>query len=122
MRDRISKIRDLLPIVPNPVKFGGVVQENRQHYILKELFMSCILFNIAVSFSASHVSNLLLVEERRELTDRLNGFQRAFVLNNSNAFALPVLVPEQRYPSKFTGQLECLPQLLVVHVVRKLSK
>ena len=33
-QDKISKIRNLLPVVPNPIKFGGVVHNN-QHDISK---------------------------------------------------------------------------------------
>ena len=33
MEDEISKIRNLLPIVNDPIKFEGVAYENQQHNI-----------------------------------------------------------------------------------------
>ena len=35
VQDRISKIRNLLPNVPNLIKFGGIANHNQQHEILK---------------------------------------------------------------------------------------
>jgi hypothetical protein len=59
---------------------------------------------------------------KRVRTDGLHGFQRAVVLNDGSSFAFPVLVANHGYPPQLPGQLERLPQLLVVHVVGKLQQ
>ena len=44
MQDRISKIRDLLPNLPNLIKFGEIAHHNQQHERLKYLISSAIPF------------------------------------------------------------------------------
>ena len=38
VRNRISKIRNLFPIVARLMKFGGLAHHNQQHEILKKIF------------------------------------------------------------------------------------
>ena len=44
--DRISKIRDLLPIVSNPIKLGEVAHDRQRHDILKYILLLAIPFRV----------------------------------------------------------------------------
>ena len=44
VQDRISKIRNLLPNVPNLIKFGGIAHHNQQHEKLKYYLSAAIPF------------------------------------------------------------------------------
>ena len=45
VQDRISKFRNLLRIVINPIKFGGIAQDNQQHDTLKYYLWAAVPFN-----------------------------------------------------------------------------
>ena len=49
MQDRISKICNLLPIVPNPMKFGVIAHDTEQQDMLKYFLIGVILFKDFVS-------------------------------------------------------------------------
>ena len=49
MQNRISKIRNLLPNVPNLIKFGGHAQHNQQHERLEYFFSAAIPFKEIVT-------------------------------------------------------------------------